>query len=329
MAGIAISPNIRFGQCTSCFGLLGDACERPAKFRHHREPCGGSDRLPYALVKLTPKIVDILAQNAPRLSSAFTDRRPPGDIRFGIGDIVSVTIFEAAAGGLFIPSEASVRPGNFITLPNQSVDAKGNISIPYAGVIQAKGRTPVEVQQLIVDALKNRAIEPQVVISMVDQRTSMISVLGEVNRPERFPASPAGEHLLDAITRAGGPKAQGFDTWVMLERDGHRATVPFGALVYEPSNNIFVRPNDTIYLYSEPQTLSLLARPRELQLPRPAPRRLGYRRQQPRGNSVSAPGGYRWPRVWRRRVELMTRLRIRRQYFYTEVRLAKWRSSLA
>ncbi|MGA2794999.1 MAG: polysaccharide biosynthesis/export family protein, partial [Roseiarcus sp.] len=212
------------------------------------------DRLPYALVKLTPKIVDILAQNAPRLSSAFTDRRPPADIRFGIGDIVSVTIFEAAAGGLFIPSEASVRPGNFITLPNQSVDAKGNISIPYAGVIQAKGRTPVEVQQLVVDALKNRAIEPQVVISMVDQRTSMISVLGEVNRPERFPASPAGEHLLDAITRAGGPKGQGFDTWVMLERDGRRATVPFGALVYEPSNNIFVRPNDTIYVYSEPQT---------------------------------------------------------------------------
>jgi polysaccharide biosynthesis/export protein len=41
---------------------------------------------------------------------------------------------------------------------------------------------------------------------------------------------------------------------VMLERDGRRATLPFGALVYEPSNNIFVRPNDTIYVYREPQT---------------------------------------------------------------------------
>ena len=46
----------------------------------------------------------------------------------------------------------------------------------------------------------------------------------------------------------------GFDTWVMLERDGKRAAVPFGALVYEPANNIFVRPNDTIYVYNEPQT---------------------------------------------------------------------------
>jgi len=76
-----------------------------------------------------------------------------------------VTIFEAAAGGLFIPIEAGVRPGNFITLPNQNVDSKGNIAVPYAGAIRASGRTPADVQQSIVDALKNRAIEPQAVVA--------------------------------------------------------------------------------------------------------------------------------------------------------------------
>jgi len=40
----------------------------------------------------------------------------------------------------------------------------------------------------------------------------------------------------------------------MIEREGRRATAPFGALVYEPRNNIWVHPNDTIYLYREPQT---------------------------------------------------------------------------
>ena len=54
-----------------------------------------SDHLPYALVKLTPKAVDVLAHNAPALSNIFSDRRPPGDIQFGVGDVVSVTIFEA------------------------------------------------------------------------------------------------------------------------------------------------------------------------------------------------------------------------------------------
>jgi polysaccharide export outer membrane protein len=210
--------------------------------------------LPYALVKVTPETIDILANTAPRLSVAFRDRRPPKEIRFGIGDVVSVSVFEAAAGGLFIPIEAGVRPGNFVTLPNQNVDSKGNISIPYAGTIRARGRTPTEVQDAIVDALKKRAIEPQAVVALVDQRTSLISVLGEVNNPSRFPASAAGEHILDAITRAGGPKGQGFDTWVMLEREGRREIVPFGALVYEPSNNIFVHPDDTIYVYREAQT---------------------------------------------------------------------------
>jgi polysaccharide export outer membrane protein len=212
------------------------------------------NHLPYALVKLTPQVIDLLAQNTPRLGNLFPDRRLPSEIRFGIGDIVGVTIFEAAAGGLFIPAEAGVRPGNFITLPNQQVDADGNISVPYAGSIRAKGRTPLEVQQAIIEVVKNRAIEPQVVVSLVEQRTSLISVLGEVTTPARFPASAAGERILDAITRAGGIKGQGFDSWVMLEREGHRATVPFGALVYEPSNNIYVHANDTIYVYREPQT---------------------------------------------------------------------------
>ncbi len=212
------------------------------------------ESLPYAVVNVTPDVVSILNDATGRLTAAFADQRPPKEIRFGIGDVVSVTIFEAAPGGLFIPIEAGVRPGNFVALPNQAVDSKGNISIPYGGAIRAAGRTPAEVQAAIAAALKNRAIEPQAVVALIDQRTSLISVLGEVNVPSRFPANAAGEHLLDAIARAGGPKAQGYDTWVSLERGGKRAKVPFGALVYEPANNIFVHPQDTIYVYREPQT---------------------------------------------------------------------------
>lgn len=212
------------------------------------------DSLPYALIHLTPQTIGVLSEATPRLIFGNTGRHTPREIRFGVGDVVSVTIFEAAAGGLFIPREAGVRPGNFITLPNQSVDSAGNISVPFAGAIPAKNRTPSEVQQTIVDRLKNRAIEPQAVVALIDQKTSLVSVLGEVNSPSRFPLTAAGDRILDAITRAGGPKGQGFDTWVMLERGGQRMTVPFGALVYEPNNNGYVDANDTIYVYREPQT---------------------------------------------------------------------------
>ena len=157
--------------------------------------------LPYAIVKVTPKVVEVLSKNAPRLI-VFNDRRRPRDITFGIGDIVSVTIFESSSGGLFIPGEGGVRPGNFITIPNQPVDVQGNVSIPYAGAIRALGRTQVQVQDAIVAALKNRAIEPQAVVSLVEQKTSMITVLGE-GRSARIPATTTPERILDVISRAG------------------------------------------------------------------------------------------------------------------------------
>jgi polysaccharide export outer membrane protein len=213
----------------------------------------------YAQVRLTPQVVNILDEYGPRtIANIFGDRRPPPEVKFGIGDVVAVTIFEAAAGGLFIPSEAGVRPGNFIALPNQPIDTQGNITVPYAGSVRAAGRTPTQVQADIVARIKDRAIEPQAVVSLVTQNTSLITVIGEVNNAftpsGRIPAQPAGEHLLDVITRAGGLKDQGQNTWVVLERHGVRAAAPFGSLVFEPGNNIWAWPGDTIYIYQEPQT---------------------------------------------------------------------------
>ena len=216
---------------------------------------------PYGLVKLSPEVVNILNEYGPRtLSALFGDHRPPPEVKLGIGDIIGITVFESAAGGLFIPAEAGVRPGNFVTLPNQPVDTKGFLFVPYAGLVRAAGKRPSEVSQKIVDRIKDRAIEPQVEVAVVTQNSSLITVLGEVNNATtasptgRLPAHPAGERLLDVLTRAGGLKDQGQDTWVVLERHGHRAAVPFGSLIYEPGNNIWAWPGDTIYLYKEPQT---------------------------------------------------------------------------
>jgi polysaccharide biosynthesis/export protein len=217
---------------------------------------GTSQTVPYQLVKLNSETIDILAAHEPKgLAGAFTDQRPPSKIVFGIGDVVSVTVFEAAAGGLFIPLEAGVRPGNFLTLPDQIVDNNGNISIPFAGLIKAAGRDNVQVQNDIVDKIKNRAIEPQLIVSLSQQRTSLISVVGSVNTPLRFavPMTGAQDRVLDAITRAGGISGPGYASWVMLERGGRRATVPFENLVMNAANNIYILPGDRIYVYQEQQ----------------------------------------------------------------------------
>jgi polysaccharide export outer membrane protein len=201
---------------------------------------------PYGLVYLTPRVVNILAEYGPAtLSAVFSDNRPPPEIKLGIGDVVSVSIFEAAAGGLYIPAEASVRPGNFVALPNQSIDSHGNIFVPYAGQIPAAGKTPAQVDQEIVNRIKNRAIDPQAVVALVTQNSSLITVIGEINSATvasptgRVVPQPSGERLLDVITRAGGLKDQGQDTWVVLERQGRRASAPFGSLQMRNKDVIF------------------------------------------------------------------------------------------
>jgi polysaccharide export outer membrane protein len=213
------------------------------------------DGLQFSVVHLTPQIVDTLARVEPHgLAGAFTQRKPVPKQTFQIGDVVSITIFEAAAGGLFIPSEAGVRPGNFVALPDQSVDSDGNISVPYAGPIRAKGRTPDQVQKEIVEKLRNRAIEPQVVAAFRDQNGGLVSVLGEVNTPSRFAATADGDKVLDAITRAGGIKGQGWDMYVVLERNGVRQTAPFVNLIDYPANNVYIQPRDNVYVFKHPQT---------------------------------------------------------------------------
>ena len=242
--------------CASCGSYLLPASGPNSLVVRHGETWNGP---PYGLVKLTPQVVKIVQEFGPRsLMATFGDHRPPPEITFGIGDVISVSIFEAAAGGLFIPAEASVRPGNFVTLPNQPVDTKGFISIPYAGLVPAAGKTPSQVEREIVDRIKNRAIEPQAVVALVTANSSLITVIGELNstftgQPTgRLPANPAGERLIDVITRAGGVRDQMQDLWVVLDRQGRRATVPFGSVIYEPGNNIWAWPGDTIYVYREP-----------------------------------------------------------------------------
>jgi polysaccharide biosynthesis/export protein len=179
---------------------------------------------------------------------------PPPVIRIGAGDIVQVTIFESASGGLFIPPEAGVRPGNFVTLPSQEVDRSGTITVPYAGQVPAVGRTVPEVQKDIEQRLAKRAIEPQVVVTLVERNASEVTVVGDVvSVADRFKVRPGGERILDIISKAKGLKYPGYELFVTLQRGTQRSTVFFPTLVNHPQENIYVAPGDTIYVFREQQ----------------------------------------------------------------------------
>ncbi|MFG1371427.1 polysaccharide biosynthesis/export family protein [Xanthobacter oligotrophicus] len=182
------------------------------------------------------------------------DRRPIPNVKIGVGDVVGVSIFEASSGGLFIPAEAASRAGNFVDIPDQSVDPNGLISVPYAGQIKAAGFSPSQVEKEIVERLRNRAIEPQAVVTVKTQRSNAVTVTGELETPLRFPLTSAGERILDAISRAGRAQAKGYDLMVTLQRGNREATISFNRLIREPANNIYLQPDDTLYVFSRPRT---------------------------------------------------------------------------
>jgi polysaccharide biosynthesis/export protein len=199
----------------------------------------------YQLIRVTPHVVGELARSAHvTLSDAFTDRRPRANIRFGPGDVISVTIY--ASGGGLQPKDDKSPSGNSVSLTDQSVDADGNITVPYAGSIHAAGLTPKQIEETIKQRLGNRFLEPDVVVTLREQRATQVTVLGEVTRPNKFPVNPAGDRILDIIARAEGLRGQGFETSVTLIRHGKSATVNFDKIVNEPKNNIYVWPGDTI-----------------------------------------------------------------------------------
>lgn len=224
----------------------------PSPYQVQASAPASPNNLQYVLVQLTAPVAAMTARKQPAsLGGTFSGPRGAPTLRLGVGDIVGVTIFEAAAGGLFIPAEAGSRAGNFVTLPAQEVSKNGTISVPYAGLVPAAGRTLVEVQRTIEERLKNRAIDPQAVVTLQEDRSSLVSVTGEVNAPLRFAVTRSGDRILDAITRAGGSKWPPFETYVTLQRGKRTGTVYFNRLVSDPSNNVFIQPGDTIVVSRE------------------------------------------------------------------------------
>jgi polysaccharide biosynthesis/export protein len=219
-----------------------------------------STPLPYALVDVSSDTIGFLSQpNLITFQGEFPDKRPKPTQVVGVGDILNISIFEAAPGGLFTPATAAgARPGNFVDLPPQAVDQKGSIYVPYAGEIPTAGRTIPDIQQAVVGRLKNRAIEPQVVISLNQQHSAVVSVLGDVNTPGVLALNSVGERLLALIVRAGGPKFEAIESYVTLQRDGKRVRVLLSRVVHDPNENVFVRPNDVIFITHESPTFTAL-----------------------------------------------------------------------
>lgn len=208
----------------------------------------------YALVDLSGTVLSVIPAHGPaRLNTSFgLGKGAPPVTKIVIGDTIVVTIFESAEGGLFLTPGQVGRTGNFVQIPAQTVDSSGSIYVPFAGTIKVSGRTLSQVSKDIEGKLQGRAIEPKVVVSIQSREDNRVAVLGEVGTPSQVPININGDRILDVIAKAGGIKQPGYESYVKLTRGGHSEAVYFNAIVDNPNENIYVRPQDTIYVYKEP-----------------------------------------------------------------------------
>lgn len=241
---------------SGCASLIpADAPDAASTYTHAAVVTEPSARISYALMPINPDVLRATNSITDGGSTAFS-RLPGGnyrDVTIGVGDILTVTVYEAQAGGLFIPREAGVRPGNFVDIPRQQVDQSGNINIPYAGAIKVSGLTPRAVANIIRERLKDRAIDPQAVVTVAEQRGNQISVLGEVNAPLRFPVDPGGIRLMGAIARAGGPKNPSYETTITIKREGRTYDELMSTVVHRPSEDVLLAPGDVVFLTRVPR----------------------------------------------------------------------------
>lgn len=67
-------------------------------------------------------------------------------------------------------------------------DASGRISFPLAGIIEAAGRTPGEIEQEIEQRLRSRFVrDPQVTVNLKETVSQVITVDGQVKEPGLYP----------------------------------------------------------------------------------------------------------------------------------------------
>lgn len=230
---------------------------------------GEASDLPYSLVNIDARVVSILNEFKPSFDDSFRTGPYRASSALQPGDAVAITVYEAGGQTLFPPPAvvpgapaSAAQVGAVATgasnIPPQVIEADGTIFVPFVGRVKVAGLTPGQAGSLIQQQLTGKAVSPQVLVSLTNNIGNSATVSGEVNSPGSVPLSSRGERLLDVIAAAGGAKYPAYETYVQVVRRGKVGNVLLQTIVNNPRENIYVRPDDQIYLTRNPRTFSVL-----------------------------------------------------------------------
>jgi len=169
---------------------------------------------------------------------------PPlsGEYRLGAGDVVHVTVYQ--------------NPD--LTLDTR-VSENGTFSYPLLGTVKVGGLSISKAEQLIADGLKSGDFvkNPQVTIAVLAVKGNQASVLGQINRPGRYPIDVTDMHVTDLLANAGGVAVTGGDELILSgTRDGkpYRISIDLPG-IFKPGGreqDVLVQNGDVLWVDRSP-----------------------------------------------------------------------------
>jgi polysaccharide export outer membrane protein len=148
------------------------------------------------------------------------------------------------------------------------VSENGSITYPMIGAVEIGGLSIALAEKKIADALQNGGFiqKPQVNIALTQIRGNQVAVLGQVQRPGRFPLESSSTRLSDMLANAGGATPAGDDVAIITGlRDGQPfrkqiniASIFLGEklqddIVLQGGDSIYVHRAPVFYIYGEAQ----------------------------------------------------------------------------
>lgn len=186
-------------------------------------------------------LLSAIALSSASLANA-AEPRANVDYKLGQGDAIRILVFQ--------------NPD--LTLDSR-VSESGTITYPLIGTVNIGGLSIEAAEKRIAAGLKDGGFvqKPQVNIILIQVRGNQVSVLGQVNRPGRFPLETANNRVSDVLAMAGGIIPSGADSVIVTGiREGKpfRREIDFpGIFIDDKSeNDIPVSGGDVIYVHRAP-----------------------------------------------------------------------------
>jgi polysaccharide export outer membrane protein len=164
------------------------------------------------------------------------------DVQLGASDIVKVNVYNN--------SDLSLEA---------RISETGTISYPLLGEVSVGGLTPAAASKKIADLLEKGGFIRNAQVNMIVtvMQSQQVSVLGQVNRPGRYPVDGT-RAITDILALAGGVNSEAGDVITLIQNHGgesKRKTIDLIDMVRSAGapGNVEVLSGDVIYVERAPR----------------------------------------------------------------------------